>query len=176
MNKAELHKLVTEHTGKFLWCGSGQCDAAARVANTSSVLQPLFSVLEALCLSLPSFMHIVVLDAPNRGSRDDMCAPWLILALISSHLWKQNTDQPPQCYVWSPNPRLNHLISEHVLIPTIFVGRCVEITCWIMRCLLMWLVVLVDILDDCLYDPRSLKNNLNVSHKGFKENLFPVGM
>lgn len=77
----------------FMWC-------AERLASALCVWRSL------------SFMHSpVLLDAHTKGSREGMCAPWLILALISSGPLRQNTEQLPQpiCqtvklrFLWSLN-------------------------------------------------------------------------
>lgn len=76
------------------------------VGNWQHLIQKLYSnftwraarLASALCVwrSL-SFMHIpVLLDAHTEGSREGMCAPWLILALILSGPSRQNTEQLPQ--------------------------------------------------------------------------------
>lgn len=70
------------------------------------VWQPMLFVFRALCLSLPSLVHIpVLLGSHTKRSWKGMCASWLILALISSRPLRQNTEQPPHPVCRAVKPR-----------------------------------------------------------------------
>lgn len=58
--------------------------------------------LKALCLCCPlhcTFLSYLTLTP--RGSWEGMCAPWLILAFISSRPARQNAERPPRPMCWT---------------------------------------------------------------------------